>query len=106
MSYVAKGQDISIRKTDIARIDFGNDWVDMYDVNPRYLDVYVALGCSNTRIHCGIVVKGHATDQVSCSFSGSKWQCVGAYIGASGLEVHVFDNEQGSFKEGMQTCSS
>lgn len=38
---VPKGSSVSM--IDVATLQFGSDCVNMYDVNPRYLDVYVAL---------------------------------------------------------------
>lgn len=82
-----------IEKTGLATLRFGADTLNCYDVNPRYLNVSIAIGKTDSMIHAGLVFSGHATDQIQCSWSGAKWKQVVVHMSSSGLKVHVCDSD-------------
>merc|ERR1712151_1195840 len=81
---------------------FGGDKaLNMYDVDPRYLNVYIAIGIADTMIHTALIFKAHG-EQIKAEWLGTKWSMVGVHIASAGLKVCVADSES-SIQEDMQS---
>lgn len=101
MSSFTVSKGTYIRKEAIVTIKFGPDKaLNMYDVDPRYLNVYVAIGIADTMIHTGLIFKAHG-EQIKAEWNSTRWTMVGVHMASSGLKVCLADSES-SIQEDMK----